>query len=357
MGGKVKKYESLLINFFKWLKYKFFKWLKFYAPKLIIVEYYNFSLRSTLLNSELKLMIDHFRNAKLYQRVSRIWLNLIYTHIKQIVEEKPLTDITKNYCIRINDLSQFRSFQGNELGAITDQSLLCTVHMHEYVKKHFGIQGLKKAVVSEGSLVDYPQLIEGFFYSQSSLQTVCEIEWVRRQVSISGSRVLEIGAGYGRLAQILFSAGGGVRQYVIVDIPPALFISQSYLTSIAQKKRVFKFRPFKDFKGVQKEFNEAQIVFITPDQLKFLPDSMFEIAIGINCFQEIITAEIKDYFKEINRLAKYLYIKAMDVPQNYYKESLIPLVLYPIPQHWKLVDSQISPFSKRYSEVLYKTGY
>ena len=150
---------------------------------------------------------------------------------------------------------------------------------------------------------------------------------------------------------------GGARQYVIVDIPPALFISQSYLTSIAQKKRVFKFRPFKDFKEVQKEFNEAQIVFITPDQLKYLPESMFDIAIGINCFQEIIVEEIKDYFEEINRVAKYLYIKAMDVPHNYYKESFIPLVLYPIPQHWKLVDSQISPFSKRYSEVLYKTDY
>jgi len=128
------------------------------------------------------------------------------------------------------------------------------------------------------------------------------------------------------------------------------------LTSIAKKKRVFKFRPFKDFKEVQKEFNEAQIVFITPDQLYYLPQSMFDITIGINCFQEMIFKQIEDYFEEINRLSKYLYLKAKEVPKNIYKESLIPLALYPIPQHWKLVDSQISPFSKRYSEVIYKTG-
>jgi len=187
----------------------FLKLMKSYTPKVIIVDYYNFSLRRTLLNPELKLMIDHFRHSKLYKSVSRMWLHLMYIHIKRIVEEKSLIDITKNHCIRINDLSQFRSFQGNELGAITDQSLLCTVRMHEYVKKTFGRQSLEKAIVSEKSLVDNPQLIEGFFYSQDSLQSICEIEWIRRHVSITGSRVLEIGAGYGRLGKILFSAGGG----------------------------------------------------------------------------------------------------------------------------------------------------
>lgn len=107
---------------------------------------------------------------------------------------------------------------------------------------------------------------------------------------------------------------------------------------------------------MREEFNEAQIVFITPDQLKYVPESTFDIAVGINCFQEMIVEQIKDYFKEIDRLAKYLYIKAMNIPQNYYKENLVPLELYPILKHWKLIDSQVSPFAKRYSEVLYKTG-
>lgn len=143
-----------------------------------------------------------------------MWLHLMYIHIKRIVDAKALTDITKNYCIRINDVSQFRSFHRNKLETITDHNLLCTVYMHDYIKKHFGKQSLEKAIISEKSLVDFPQLIDGFFYSQDSLQSVCEIEWIRKEVPITGSRVLEFGAGYGRLAQILFSARGGVGSAV-----------------------------------------------------------------------------------------------------------------------------------------------
>jgi hypothetical protein len=82
--------------------------------------------------------------------------------------------------------------------------------MHKYVKKHFGKQSLEKAIISEGSLMEFPQLIDGYFYSQDSLQSVCEIEWIKKKVSIAESRILEFGAGYGRLAKILFSAGGGL---------------------------------------------------------------------------------------------------------------------------------------------------
>lgn len=185
------------------------KFIKTHAPKVIIVNYYNFSLRRNDLNPELKLMLNHFRRSKLYQKVSIMWLHLMYIHVKRLVDANSLTDITKNYCIRINDLSQFRYFHGSELKTITDQNLICTVYMHKYVKKHFGKQSLEKAIISEGSLMEFPQLIDGYFYSQDSLQSVCEIEWIKKKVSIAESRILEFGAGYGRLAKILFSAGGG----------------------------------------------------------------------------------------------------------------------------------------------------
>ena len=40
-------------------------------------------------------------------------------------------------------------------------------------------------------------------------------------------------------------------KYTIIDIPPALFISQWYLSNSFEDKKVFKFRDFDDWDSVK----------------------------------------------------------------------------------------------------------
>ena len=46
-------------------------------------------------------------------------------------------------------------------------------------------------------------------------------------------RVIELGAGHGRVANVILHAVANV-QVVIVDIPPALYVSQWYLSNLFQ---------------------------------------------------------------------------------------------------------------------------
>jgi len=83
-------------------------------------------------------------------------------------------------------------------------------------------------------------------------------------------RVAELGAGYGRLAYIFLS--DGASRYFIFDIPPALYVSQWYLTRLLPTKRIFRFRPIRDFSDVQRDVESSEIGFFTPNQMELFPD-------------------------------------------------------------------------------------
>ena len=58
--------------------------------------------------------------------------------------------------------------------------------------------------------------------------------------------IIEIGAGYGRLAYVFVKARPGCK-YWIVDLPPALYVSQQYLSAVLPDRKVFTFRHFENF--------------------------------------------------------------------------------------------------------------
>src|SRR5439155_517391 len=82
--------------------------------------------------------------------------------------------------------------------------------------------------------------------------------------------VAELGAGYGRLAYVVVSASPGVR-YTIIDIPPALYLSQRYLTTVFPGVATFRFRAWTDYADVSEEFERARIRFVLPHQAALLP--------------------------------------------------------------------------------------
>jgi putative sugar O-methyltransferase len=120
--------------------------------------------------------------------------------------------------------------------------------------------------------------------------------------------IVELGAGYGRLGYVLLSSSPS--DYTVVDIPPALHVSQWYLSSLFSSETVFKFRPWQDFSEIETDFRAARIRFLTPDQFARLPDSLFDIGIAISNLAEMTRAQSDMYIQLFSRtVSDAVYIK------------------------------------------------
>jgi hypothetical protein len=78
-------------------------------------------------------------------------------------------------------------------------------------------------------------------------------------------------------------------------MPPALFVSQWYLSRLFPGHKVFRFRPFEDFDDVADELAAADIAFLAPDQFYMLPDGYFDIFATISSLAEMTASQISQY--------------------------------------------------------------
>ncbi|CQD22844.1 hypothetical protein BN000_05744 [Mycobacterium europaeum] len=115
----------------------------------------------------------------------------------------------------------------------------------------------------------------------------------------SRRRVGEIGAGSGRLAQVFAEKLHG--QYVIFDIPPALYVSQWYLSQLFPNKKIFRFRPFDDFSTIQPELSSANIAFFTANQITKFPDRYFDAMLSISTLPEMSREQVALYIDLFQR--------------------------------------------------------
>lgn len=164
--------------------------------------------------------------------------------------------------------------------------------------------------------------------------------------------VLELGAGYGRLAYVFLRTQPGTR-YTIVDIPPALYVSQRYLTDVLPDRRVFKFRPFADHAAVADEMAASDLVFLEPQQLELLPDRSFDLGATISTLHEMRPDQISHYIKQFNRLCDAVYTKQWRRFHNRRDGVVISASDYPIPDGWRPVFHRSPMFPRTFFEALY----
>jgi putative sugar O-methyltransferase len=122
-------------------------------------------------------------------------------------------------------------------------------------------------------------------------------------MSKSPLRVLEIGAGYGRLATLFLDVSPTCK-YWIVDIPPALYISQRYLSEVYPEKKIFKFRPIARFSDVVDEVQKSDVCFFMSSQIDMLPEKSIDIALCISNLHEMTKEQIAHYFHRIDRMTR-----------------------------------------------------
>lgn len=190
--------------------------------------------------------------------------------------------------------------------------------------------------------------------SQDLTHSVSEYSYIKSKTKIEDNiRVLEIGSGYGRLAHLYKSLGA--KKYVLIDISPALIVAQNYMHNIMPNLKYFDFRPIDNFETVQREFEEADVCFMSADQIGLLPTKYFDLAINVCSLMEMKLETIDYYLKEIDRTTSgYFYTKQWRLQQNRSDNIQLTKDDYPIPASWTKCADRTDPAFTRLFEQVWK---
>lgn len=278
-------------------------------------------------------MVDYFVQTEDYRRLSEYWHWLNKKNIEQIASEglgNYRQTVAKNYFTWVgqsldnsytrNLISQAQSakskaplselFRRHDLFSLDEsvQHNLATVLLHEYVIAS-GLSGPLSAL-DESGMGNPPCIeIDGRRISQDMLNSVIEFRSVQEGQALGSSPVImEVGAGSGRTAYCFMKLIPHAR-YIIVDVPPALFISQHFLSSQFKEKKIFAFRPFNAYSDIAKEFEASDIAFLMPHQLKLVERAFIDVFLAIDCLHEMTPSQVEFYFSEADRLARNIYFK------------------------------------------------
>lgn len=166
--------------------------------------------------------------------------------------------------------------------------------------------------------------------------------------------VCELGAGYGRTAHALLTLRPNLR-YVVVDIPPALYVSQRYLSAVYPHRKIFKWRPFNSYSEIKAEFESAELAFLLPSQIELLPDDSFDLFINISSLHEMSVEQIRYYFTQIRRLTRpqgCFYLKQWKIsPRIPYHDFVIRREDYPF-DGWQVLVEREARIQTHFFEAL-----
>jgi putative sugar O-methyltransferase len=197
-------------------------------------------------------------------------------------------------------------------------------------------------------------------FSQDLLNSAMEFYALEEGFQLTHRRDLrfaELGAGYGRLAYVVLSILiDRTPKYCIIDIPPALCISQRYLASVFPDLQVFCFRDFERFSDVEREFSESDLAFLLPHQIELLPSGAFDVFVSTATFPEMSSDRIENYFRQIHRLcaAGVFYNKQRQKKFNYYDNVETHWSDLPVSRNWEMSFSRQSLPDPGFTEALYR---
>lgn len=168
--------------------------------------------------------------------------------------------------------------------------------------------------------------------SQELINSALEYKSISERIEINKvSSIMEIGSGYGRTAYVFLKRHPNI-EYTCIDLPPALWTCQKYLTG---------------------EFPSSKLKFLLPHEIEKIPDNSIDLTINISSFQEMTKEQIENYFEQIERTSKSLYIKEWIEGQV---EGKIKRDEYPVGKSWRVLFDREIEYQQRFFEALYKVN-
>ncbi len=336
-----------------------------------------FLLEDKRIDQELRRMVKSFVSHDVEKYLSKFWLQMAQNHVQKLLErgyENFKQTIAVEYFTFAQESDQV---QPNFLKRMLPQEVvkeseekskrinphvyfsqeqsryynLLTILLWEYAKWQVKPEILNTL---EEPLVGNPPVIkhDGRLISQDIANSALEYQSITEGLKGSElSSVMEVGAGYGRVAYVFLTLHPSIR-YFIVDIPPALYISQRYLSEAFPNKRIFRFKDFKSYKLVQQEIEAADIIFLIPHQLSLLPEKMADLFVAINCLNEMTSSIRTLYFNYVNRLTRSFYFKCHKVADTPY-EGRVTEQDYPMLSHWRKIYWRNCNVQQHFFEAFY----
>jgi putative sugar O-methyltransferase len=194
----------------------------------------------------------------------------------------------------------------------------------------------------------------GALVSQDLANSVIEVSAMGASLA-PGSLVIELGAGYGRDAYAILATVPGIK-YLIVDIPPALWVAETYLSHQFPGRRIFRYREFTDFSEIEAEFRDCDIAFLLSTQIMLLPAGLADLIINISSLHEMRHEQIAFYFSQFDRLLREggsFYFKQWKRGVVPFENVVIRQEDYPIPASWCCEWSREAAIQTRFFEARY----
>jgi putative sugar O-methyltransferase len=186
----------------------------------------------------------------------------------------------------------------------------------------------------------------------NSIREYNVIQEFRRTDPKKRFRVAEIGAGYGRLAYVFLSASS--CQYLIFDVPPALYVSERYLTAALPQKKVFQFRSFDSFELIEEELRAADVAFFTPNQLALLPPAYVDVSVSISALHEMRREQIDNFLSLMGNITKeVVYLKNWSRWHNDSDGVTIDDTTFVLPRPWKVMLERTDLVQDLFTEKLF----
>lgn len=319
------------------------------------------------LDAELIQISDNFINSESYKLVSNQW------HILNIIDYKNILNSGLEN-LGVNTFSHyfnffeyenehltnlFKNFEKDEL--INLKSNIFKIHKDLNLKQSCNYNfllillyyNLKKNVyfkylelLQDKTYLNFKNpfiTIDNYNITSDKIISLFDLESIEIFSEIQNCRILEIGAGSGRMSECILSIKN-IKNYTICDIPPSIFISYKRMKLAFPEKKIELLIDVNN----EKEFNDKilsnDITFIFPHQIEMIQKKMFDLTIAIDCFHEMNKSTLNFYFNHISRASKKLYFSIWNKTKNWFSGNLFKkterlnfeLNDYPIPSKWDL---------------------
>ena len=187
--------------------------------------------------------------------------------------------------------------------------------------------------------------INGEKYNFNDLFIIQFTGTIKKFLNISPKSILEIGGGYGSLANKIKKLYPNTTLYLI-DLPEAALLQSYYLSSIYKDKKFFLYEDFKKLEDpLSIDYLEKFDFVILPpwclEKIKF--KKYFDLVINTRSFMEIKFNEIKSYFNFIHMTIKPggIFYNVNKYEKNT-SGDIIRISEYPYDNFWQVLSSNQS---------------
>ena len=185
--------------------------------------------------------------------------------------------------------------------------------------------------------------IDNFKVSSDKIISLFDLEKINSFYKIKeNNKILEIGAGSGRLADCILSIKNNIN-YTICDIPPSIYISYKRLKRAFPEKKIKLLIDCENPEKLNDDIEKNQISFVFPHQLNKINSNFFDITLAVDCLHEMDKKTLKRYFEFVNKISNRIYLSIWNKTKNWYSGGLLKKTErldfdqgdYPFPKNWE----------------------